>query len=157
MKTNGKTDSREIIFEDIYDDISSMIEKGAETPTPASPEEMEEALNILSDTYDEEEANDPDIQRYNSIGSYELDVVRDGSDEYFQALTDAIMALASGDHGSIDYRGYKIYYTSAPRLTGVSLKDGHREYRYDFSFHCDALSMFVCEEYHSEEAKKNRL
>ena len=146
MKINEKNDP--------YDDISQMIEEGAKTSKPASPEEMKQAFDILIDAREAAEAGDHGIQNYISRGSYKLDVVRDGSDEYFKALTDAILAVASGDHGSIDYKGYKIYYSYAPQISSVSLKDGHREYRYEFSIHCDALMSFLSEEYHSEEERK---
>ena len=116
-------------------------------------EKMTQALRIISSSFDEERTNDPCLKRYHELPAYPLDVVRDGSDPYIKALTDAIFATAKGEYGSIDYKGYKIYYTDTPHIASISLEDGHKEYSYEISFRCDALSFFSYEEYHSEDER----
>ena len=137
-----------------HDDISEMIESTAGTTTPHSPEELAEALRKMAELTDEEVGNNLWTQRSESLQSYPLDVIRDGSDEYIKALTEAILAITGVDYGSIDYKGYKIYYNDKPRINSLSLEDGHVEYSYNIGFHCDALNIESYEEYHSEEERK---
>ncbi len=136
------------------DDITEMIENNAGKAEPVSQEQMMEALRNFSAITDEETENDPRIIRYHTLGAYPLDVKRDGSDEYFRALTEAILAITDGDCGSIDYKGYRLYYTDTPHVKSYSLTDGSLEYSYEISFQCDAIRMFSCAEYHSEEERK---
>ncbi len=144
----------DITNNDSYDDISEMIENSAGKATPPSPEELEEALRKMAESRDEEIDNDPWKKRCQSLQSYPLDVIRDGSDEYIKALTEAILAITGGDYGSIDYKGYKIYYNDTPHLSSISLNDGHAEYSYYVGFRCEALRGEYYEEYHSEEERK---
>ena len=65
-------------------------------------------MESLAASYDEEKNADDWITRYLTLPSYVLDTVRDGSDEYFNALKEAILAITIGKYGSIDYKGYKM-------------------------------------------------
>ena len=138
----------------LMDDITEMIENNAGKPSPKSPGELATAMIDLVSSEEFYKANDPRIKRYHDLKAYKLDVARDGSDTYFNALTEAILAIANGSCGSIDYKGYKIYYTDTPRIKSVSLETGHKEYSYEVSFRCDALNIFNTEEYHSEDERK---
>ncbi len=117
-------------------------------------EKMLEGLRAMAEATDEERSNNPRIKRYHDLPAYPLDAVRDGSDSYFKTLTEAILAAAAGDYGSINYKGYKIYYMDTPSLKSLSLEDGHKEYSYEIRFMCDALCRFGIAEYHSEEERK---
>ena len=119
-----------------------------------SSEKLEQAMMKMISIKEEESSADPWIRRYQDLQEYKFDVVRDGSDEYFNALTEAILAVTRGDYGSIDYKGYKIYYTDTPRIKSISVVDDHVEYSYEMSFQCDALRIYECEEYHSEDERK---
>lgn len=138
----------------VYDDIEEMIKKKAQTAPPLSDEELREAVVNMSLLKEDEKANDPWLKRYHTLQSYKLDVVRDGSDEYFKTLTKAIVAITSGNYGSINYRGYKIYYTDSPHISSISMKDGNKEYGYEISFRSDGLNVFYSEEYNSEGERK---
>ena len=142
----------DIIKNDSHDDISEMIESTAGTPAPASPKELEQAMSEMASLYDEEKEND--LVRRQSRQVYKLDVVRDGSDDYFKALTDAILAITDGDYGCIDYKGYQIYFSDTPHVKSISLADGSKEYSYWISFKCDALRVIHYEEYNSEDERK---
>ena len=106
-------------------------------------EKLTQALHVMASSSEEEKSRDPRLKRYHELPSYPLTVTRDGSDQYIKALTDAILAATIGGYGSIDYKGYKIYYTDTPYLASMSLEDGHKEYSYEISFQCDALS-YIC-------------
>ena len=116
-------------------------------------EKLDEALKDFASSYDEEKETNPWIKRMQTLPAYTLDVKRDGSDEYYRALTEAILAITKGDHGYIDYKDYKLYYSDTPSIKSISLKDGHKEYSYEIAFNCDALSFFCFEEYHSEDER----
>ena len=137
-----------------YEDVSEMIENNSESTNHPSPEMMQQAFIDLISSEEDEKSNDPWLNRYKTLEAYTLDVTRDGSEDYFKALTEAILAVTDGDCGYIDYNGYKIYYSDTPRIRSISLEDGHKDYSYEISFHCDALSMFCTEEYHSEDERK---
>ncbi|MBO4900013.1 MAG: hypothetical protein J5509_06955 [Lachnospiraceae bacterium] len=139
------------------DDISKMIEENAGKSAPVSQEELMKAMDSMAASHAEEKANDPWIKRSRKLPAYALDVIRDGSDEYHKALTDAILAITEGEYGYIDYKGYKIYYNDTPHLKSISLKDGKKEYSYWISFECDALRCTCYEEYESEEERKGFL
>ncbi len=115
--------------------------------------DIREAMSSLAASEDEERDNNPWIIRCHNLPAYQLDVSRDGSDEYFNALTDAILAITKGEYGSIEYKGFQIYYDDMPRVKCISLADGHIEYCYWITFRCNALSMEGCDEYHSEEER----
>lgn len=144
----------EFIKSNSYDDVSEMIENNTEATNHPSPEKMKQAWMDLISSEEEERSNDLWLNRYQTLDAYTLDVVRDGSDDYFKALTEAILALISEEYGHIDYKGYKITLSDTPRIKSISLKDGNKEYSYEICFHCDALSLICYEEYHSEEEKK---
>lgn len=135
------------------DELSRMIDEIAGEEPPESPVKMAEALESLGLLHDDEKDGDIWIKRYNELPSYPLDVVRDNSKSYEEALKNAIIAITQGDYGSIDYKGYKIYYDDTPHVKSVSLRDGHKEYLYMIRFHCDLLNMESYEEYHSEEER----
>ncbi|MCR5212513.1 MAG: hypothetical protein K6C41_08195 [Lachnospiraceae bacterium] len=132
------------------DELSRMIDEIAGKTPPESPEKMADALKSLGLFHDAEKDEDVWIKRYHELPSYPLDVVRDDSDTYIEALKNAIVAITKGDYGSVDYKGYKIYYDDTPHVKSVSVKDGHKEYLYMIRFHCDLLNMESYEEYHSE-------
>ena len=132
------------------DELSRIIDETAGKTSPESPGKMAEALKSLGLFQDAEKDGDVWIKRYHELPSYQLDVVRDDSDTYIEALKNAIVAITQGDYGSIDYKGYKIYYDDTPHVSGVSVKDGHKEYMYMIRFHCDLLNMESYEEYHSD-------
>ena len=136
------------------DEITEMIEKYSKNTEPISPQKMKEAMESLAASYDEEKNADDWITRYLTLPSYVLDTVRDGSDEYFNALKEAILAITIGKYGSIDYKGYKIFYTDSPHIKSISAEDGHKEYSYQASFQCEALSCYYSEDYGSEEERK---
>lgn len=119
-----------------------------------SSEKWKQAIMKMVSIMEEESTTDPWIRRHQDLQEYKLDVVRDGSDEYFNALTEAIQAVTGGDYGSIDYKGYKIYYTDTPRIKSISGIDDHVEYSYEMCFQCDALRILNYEEYHSEDERK---
>ncbi len=144
----------DIIKDNSYDDISEMIENNPGITNSHSPEEMGQALSIFASLQDEEQENNPWTKRCHTLESYVLDVVRDGSDGYFKSLTEAIQAITSGSFGSIDYKGYKIYYSDTPTVRSISLDDGHAEYSHEVGFHCDALMAVFFEEYHSEDERQ---
>ncbi len=137
-----------------YDDISEMIENNAETRHYPSEQEFEQAFRGMASSRDEEKQNNKWLKRYQSLQPYTLDVVRDGSDEYYKTLTEAILAITDGDCGYIDYKGYKIYYNDTPQVKSISLIDGHKEYSYWVGFCCDALAIESYEEYHSEDERR---
>lgn len=141
-------------IEKAYDDVTEMIEDHAKTVAPMSLEELFQSMQQMADQQDEGMTNDPWIERYNSLPSYKLDVIRDGSDMYYQSLTDAILASTKGNYGSIEYKGYKIYYDDTPQIKSISLVDGQREYMYWIRFCCDALSSFPIEEYTTDNERK---
>ncbi len=147
----------DVMKNDSYDDIDEMIEKNNETTYSVSPEELRQAMRSMALSAGEEKATDPWLMRYNTLPAYSLDAVRDGSDEYFNALTKAILAITSGNYGSIDYKGYKIYYIDSPQVRSISIKDSHKEYSYRVSFRCDALNVIHYEEYHSEDERRSFL
>ena len=138
----------------LFEDFSELIEKTSEKEPPCPPEELERAMRELAQDEDEAKSNDIWMSRYHDLPSYLLDVTRDGSDGYFAALTDAILAITKGDFGSIDYKGYKIIYTDTPHTKSISLEDGHKEYSYHICFRCEALMGEYYEEYHSEDERK---
>ena len=141
-------------YTDVKDDLTELIEQNAGN-TSVSPKEIEAAISRLAELKDEQEANKPRTGDKQNLRVYKLDVVRDESDAgYIKALTDAIVAVTRGDFDILDYKGYAIYYTDAPQVSGISLEDGHAEYRYDICFKCDALMCFYTEEYHSEEERE---
>ena len=146
MYDNKKTNS--------YDDISKMIENNTGDAPPPSPEMMGQALRSMASSADKEKATSLWIKRYNDLPPYKLDVVRNNSNKYVDALKEAILAITRGEYGSIDYKGYRIYYSDTPHVKSISLKDGHMEYSYHVSFQCDALMCGYYEEYHSEEDRK---
>ena len=123
------------------------------TSASTSMEDFREAMSSLAASYDEEQSNNPWIIRCHSLPAYQLNVTRDGSEEYFNALTDAILAITKGDYGSIEYRGFQIYYNDTPHVKSVSLADGQMEHSYEIGFRCEALSVECYEEYHSEEER----
>ncbi len=137
---------------ELGDDISEMIETSSGHSSP-SPEALQEALRSLSSSEDEELSKNPWIRRYHELPAYPLDVVRDGSEMYVKALTDAILAITRGEYGSIDYKGYQIYYNDTPHVKSVSITDDHKEYSYEVGFRCDALMAVFYEEYHSEDER----
>ncbi|MCR5223028.1 MAG: hypothetical protein K6D90_09220 [Lachnospiraceae bacterium] len=118
-----------------------------------SDEDLKQAMSSLAEATDEEKENNPWIIKYHDLPSYQLNVTRDGSEDYFKALTEAILAITKGEYGSIDYKGFKIYYNDTPHVHSISLEDGHMEYGYETGFRCEALSMECYEEYHSEEER----
>ncbi len=136
------------------DELSRLIDEIAGEEPPESPEKMAEAIESLGLLHDEEKKGDVWIKRYNELPSYPLDVVRDDSDTYIEALKNAIVAITKGEYGSVDYKGYKIYYDDTPHVKSVSVRDGHKEYLYMIRFHCDLLNMESYEEYHSEVERK---
>ena len=136
------------------DDLSELIENYAGKSSPASPEDMKKALRTMAASEDAERSENPWIKRKHELPVFTLDVIRDGSEKYYNALTDAILAITGGDYGSIDYKGYRIYYTDTPHIRSFSLIDGHKEYSYELSFQCDALSTFCYEKYNSEDERK---
>ena len=138
----------------ITDPVSEMIGKTAGQEAPPSLEEMSEAMRKMAESRDEEIENTKRMRKQQNLPAYKLDAVRDGSDAYIGALRDAILAIAGGEYGGIDYKGYLIYYNDKPSVKSFSLKDGHREYSYWVRFECDALRIINCEEYHSEEERK---
>ncbi len=140
-------------IKDPYDNVSDMIENNTETTRHPSPEDMMKAMRSLALSVDERGSHDPWLDRYHTLPSYKLDVVRDDSDEYFKKLTEAITSLTKDNFGSIDYKGYKIYYNDTPQICGISLDDGHKEYCYYAGFHCEALMCEYYEEYHSEDER----
>jgi len=117
-------------------------------------EDIKQAMRMMASLEEEEKANNPWIQRFHELPDYILDVVRDGSEEYISALTEAILAITNGCYGNIDYKGYKIYYNDTPHVRSISVADGHTEYSYEISFQCDALMAFSFEEYSSEDERK---
>ncbi len=141
---NMKTDS--------YDDISQMIEKHAGDTQP-SMKKMKEAMDSMASEIDEQLSGGSRNKRCHELPAYTLDVIRDGSDKYIEALKKAILAITKGEYGYIDYKGYKIYYTDTPQIESISLEDGHKEYCYWIRFLCDAINIFCTEEYHSEEER----
>ena len=116
-------------------------------------EKLTQALHVMASSSEEEKSCDLRLKRYHELPAYPLDVTRDESDQYIKALTDAILNATIGGYGSIDYKGYKIYYTDTPHLASMSLENGHKEYSYEISFQCDALSFFSYAEYHSEDER----
>ena len=138
----------------VYDDVSKMIEENKESSNPISPEKMEEAMSDFAKSIDEAELGDSWVKRYHDLPAYKLDVRRDDSEAFAQALTEAIMAITKGEYGSIDYNGYRIYYSDEPQIASISLESGKKEYDFWIRFLCDALSCFSMAEYHSEEERK---
>ena len=119
-----------------------------------SNDKLANAMRNLAKLTDESEAKDPWRMRKLNLPAYKLDVVRDGSEEYLKALAEAILAITRGDYGCISYKGYEIYYTDTPQVESISLEDGHVNYWYRILFRCDALSVYKCEEYNSEDERK---
>ncbi len=138
---------------DSYDDIDDMIQNNAGDQAPPSPDEISSAAMSLFYVKEEIKKSDSWIRRYRTLPALNLEVKRDDSDEYFKALKDALIAITSGDYGSIDYKGYQIYYTDTPQVSSISAVGGHVGYSYWITFHCDALRVGHYEEYHSEEER----
>ena len=136
-----------------HDDLAEMIKNSRGIEPLPSWEEMLQAMEALYSSNDEAESTDLWLERYHTLPAYILDVTRDGSEGYFRALTEAILAITRGDHGSIEYKGYRIYYLDTPHVHSVSVADGHKEYSYELSFRCDALMSVYLEKYHSEEER----
>ena len=139
---------------DSYDDISQMIDNNTGKTPPPSPEKLEQALKSMASSADQEKTTSSWIIRYNELPPFMLDVVRDGSNIYVETLKEAILAITRGGYGSIDYKGYRIYYNDTPHVKSISIEDGHKEYSYFAGFRCEALMCEFYEEYQSEEERK---
>ncbi len=139
---------------DSYDEIDDLIRKLSGNSNVLSEKNLLEAMRWFSSLRDGEKENNTWIIRYRSLESFKLDANRDGSETYYRALKDALIAITIGDYGSLEYKGYKIYYSDTPVLSGISLGDGREKYRYQLGFHCDALSVEYYEEYNSDEERK---
>ena len=127
---------------------------GAEKPPLPSPEEMKNGLSIGREKEEEIRKENKWLKRLHMLPSFKFESKRDGSTQYKASLKEAVIAVTTGNFGSLEYKGYKLYYDDTPRVKSWSLDGKRIEYSYEVKFVCEALRLEQCEFYHSEEERR---
>ena len=135
------------------DSLSEIIGKTAgDTPSPSS-EEMFRGFEGMHSREKEIREQNEWLKRYHSLPSYAFKTERDGSEKYTKELKEALKAITKGEFGSVEYKGYKVYYDDTPRISSWSIDGKSFSYSYEIKFECEALSAGHCEKYESEEER----